>query len=225
MSRARYRKEPADGEKNPALPRFVLVLLLILALENVPARSENGVYLRYGAAMHIPTHMLAGWCLANVISLTPRERLFTMVAATVPDVDGLSLLAGIEAYGKWHHTFGHNALFAIGIATVLAVFSTHRWRACAIYLIAGHLHLVMDLFGSGVGWGIPYWWPFSAFAWESRHAWSLSSWQNFTAGIVTIVATVVIAIWKKRSPFECLAPTVEAHLFRKTHPLPHEPAS
>ncbi|MEO8351091.1 MAG: metal-dependent hydrolase [Chthoniobacteraceae bacterium] len=174
--------------------------------------------------MHIPTHILAGWCLANLVPLSPRERLFTMVAATAPDIDGLSLLAGIEAYGKWHHTFGHNALFAIAIASIFATFSTHRPRAFAVYLIAVHLHLVMDYFGSGVGWGIPYGWPISTHAWESRHAWSLSSWQNFIAGVIAIGGTVAIAHWKKRSPFESLAPTIERQLFRHTRPAPNEPA-
>ena len=45
--------------------------------------------------MHIPTHILSGWICGNFIpSFGPRERFFCMVAASAPDLDGLSLLGG-----------------------------------------------------------------------------------------------------------------------------------
>ncbi|HSU65852.1 MAG TPA: hypothetical protein VLJ39_03175 [Tepidisphaeraceae bacterium] len=48
--------------------------------------------------MHIPTHIMSGWCMANLVRLTARERLFTMIAATAADLDGVSRVFGQEAY-------------------------------------------------------------------------------------------------------------------------------
>ena len=49
--------------------------------------------------MHLPTHVLSGWAVATLVpGLTPRERALAMVAATAPDLDGLALLAGREAF-------------------------------------------------------------------------------------------------------------------------------
>lgn len=168
--------------------------------------------------MHIPTHAMAGWCLANLAPLTPRERLLTMVAATASDLDGLTLLAGIEAYAKWHHTFGHNALFSLVLAAVLAGFSHHRVRSLLLYFAAVHLHLAMDYFGSGPGWGIPYLWPFSGHAWESAHAWNLASWQNFVAGLAAMAGCIAIGFWRKRSPFEWPRTRRRGATFRAPNP-------
>lgn len=41
--------------------------------------------------MHIPTHIMSGWVIANCVPLTPRERLACMIIATVPDIDGPSV--------------------------------------------------------------------------------------------------------------------------------------
>ena len=39
-----------------------------------------------GNAMHIQTHILSGWVIGNALRLSPRERLFCMVAnAMLPD--------------------------------------------------------------------------------------------------------------------------------------------
>ena len=46
--------------------------------------------------MHIPTHILSGWCIGNVLPLNGRERLFCMVAASVADFDGLGIIFGEE---------------------------------------------------------------------------------------------------------------------------------
>lgn len=70
--------------------------------------------------MHVPTHIMAGWCIGNLFPLTPHERIACMAAASLPDLDGLSILAGESAYQTYHHLLGHNLLFALVIATTLA---------------------------------------------------------------------------------------------------------
>jgi hypothetical protein len=64
--------------------------------------------------MHVPTHIMSGWCLANVVpGLTARERLFCMIAATAADLDGLSILFGQNAYWDYHHVVCHNPPYHI----------------------------------------------------------------------------------------------------------------
>src|ERR1700712_4528283 len=105
--------------------------------------------------MHIATHIMSGWCVANALPLGPRERLFCMVAASAADVDGLGMIAGDYYYQEYHHVLGHNLLFAVAISVLLAAFSRRR-RAIAFcaYLALAHLHLLLDYYGSGPGWPI-----------------------------------------------------------------------
>ena len=100
--------------------------------------------------MHIPTHILSGWICGNFIpSFGPRERFFCMVAASAPDLDGLSLLGGWECYYDWHHVLMHNLPFAVILAALLACFSRPKLTAFAVYFGLVHLHFALDLLGSG----------------------------------------------------------------------------
>ena len=137
--------------------------------------------------MHIQTHIMAGWCTANLLpNLCKRQRLFAMIAAVVPDLDGLSIIAGQDAYWNWHLRAGHNLLFCIISCLVLAVFSPTRIKSFVLYAAQFHLHLFMDIVGSGPGWGIYYFWPFSSRCFDnSELSWEFYSWQN-----ITIAATL-----------------------------------
>src|SRR5438045_101828 len=104
---------------------------------------------------------MSGWCVASLFRLTPRERLFCMAAASLADVDGLSIVFGREAYWDYHHVLGHNVVFAVLVALILTAFSTHRPMAFALYVALAHLHLVLDYFGAGPNWRIYYLWPLS----------------------------------------------------------------
>ena len=49
--------------------------------------------------MHVQTHILSGWLAGNLVpAFGPRERFFCMLAASLSDLDGLSLLGGWECY-------------------------------------------------------------------------------------------------------------------------------
>ena len=162
--------------------------------------------------MHIQTHVMSGWCAGNLVSLNARERLLCMLAASLPDLDGLGIFYRPEAYWDYHHKLAHNALFGLALAGVLTLFATHRTRAFFMFLGLFHLHLVLDYFGSGAGWEIPYFWPFSNWAAESAHAWPLYSWQNITAGFAFIVWAIVIAVRQGRTPLEAIMPQLDALL-------------
>lgn len=159
--------------------------------------------------MHIQTHILSGWCVADCFDLTPRERFLAMVAASSADVDGLGILVSIECYAEYHHVLAHNALFGGLLATVLAVFSMHRIKAFWLFLALFHLHLILDYYGSGLGWGIRYLWPFSNHEVLNPNAWELASWQNMCTTVALLVWTVVIAIKRRRTPLEVIMPSLD----------------
>jgi inner membrane protein len=162
--------------------------------------------------MHIQTHILSGWCVANLVPLTPRERCLAMVAAAAADLDGLGLVVSHDWYLDHHHVLGHNLAFGLVLSGVLTAFSTHRGRAAVLYLGLFHLHLVMDYFGSGFGWGIAYFWPWSKREFLTPHAWALFSWQNLTAFGLLLAWTVGIVVRRGRTPLEALMPGLDRQL-------------
>ena len=159
--------------------------------------------------MHVPTHILSGWCAANLLPLTPRERVFCMVAAAAADIDGLGILLSEEMYWDYHHKLGHGIVFGLLLAGTMAAFSTRRLLAFFGYLACFHLHLVLDYFGSGPGWPIHYFWPFSDAKWGNADAWPLSSWQNTTAAALLLAWTLWIAVRQRRTPLEVLMPSLD----------------
>lgn len=168
--------------------------------------------------MHIQTHVMSGWCVANCIALTPRQRLFAMIAASAADLDGLGLVAGVDYYVRYHHLLAHNFTFGLILAAVLAAFSRHRFGVLCLYLGLFHLHLIMDYFGSGPGWGIVYAWPFSEASYQYQNAWELASWQNFVAAAALLLWTLLIAIKRGRTPLEAIMPSLDRKVVAALRP-------
>lgn len=163
--------------------------------------------------MHIPTHIMSGWCVGNLLPLNPRQRLFCMIAATVADLDGVGFVISEEAYWNWHHIAGHNIFYAVLVAGVLTAFSQpRRMLAFVAYLALFHLHLLLDYFGSGPGWKIHYFWPVSDVGYATSLAWGLTSWQNITAAAILLAWTVLVAWQKRRTPLEAIMPNLDRQL-------------
>jgi hypothetical protein len=157
---------------------------------------------------------MSGWCAADLLDLTPRERFFAMLAAAAADLDGLGLVVSVDYYVRYHHLLGHNLLFGVVASVILTAFSTHRFKAFVLYLALFHLHLVLDLLGSGPDWGIHYLWPFSSAEIQNPRGWELFSWQNFLAAGLLLVWTIVIAIRSKRTPLEVIRPSLDEKFVR-----------
>jgi len=162
--------------------------------------------------MHIQTHVMSGWCFANCFQLNARERFLCMLAASLPDCDGLGIVFGQEAYWDYHHVLGHNFLVAVLLSLALAGFSNQKLKCFAVYLGLFHLHLLMDYFGSGEGWGILYLWPFRSDSYESERCWPLYSWQNLCFGAFFLAWTLLVAVRKKRTPLEWPMPGLDKKL-------------
>jgi len=161
---------------------------------------------------------MSGWCVANLFDLSPRERFLAMVAASAADVDGVGIFVSWDLYTEYHHVIAHNAMFGVLLALPLAVFSKNRVKAFCLFLSLYHLHLVLDYYGSGLGWGIAYFWPFSEHQLQNPGAWELSSWQNFIAGGFLVGWMILIAVRQRRSPLEFITPSMDKKIvavFRK----------
>jgi len=155
---------------------------------------------------------MSGWIAANCLTLSARERFLAMIAAAIPDIDGLGIIIGEEKYLDYHHVVGHNLLLAVLVAAILTAFSAARVKAFVLYFALFHLHLLMDLFGSGELWTIKYFWPFSDREFSTELGWALFSWQNLTAGGIALLLTLVIACRCGRTPLEYLMPNLDRQI-------------
>ncbi len=113
-------------------------------------------------------HGAVGW-LVGARQQRRRDRVVVAVAAVAPDIDGLGLIVSEELYVEWHHRLAHGAIFAV-VTFVVAAAICRSWRVGLLSFVAFHTHVAMDLMGSGPGWPIMYWYPWSLSEW-------LPSWQ------------------------------------------------
>ena len=166
--------------------------------------------------MHIQTHVLSGWVVGDALSRAagfgPRERLFCMLAASLHDLDGLGIVVSQDLYWSLHHKLGHNATAGLLGSAALAFFSRRPGRAFAVYLGLFHLHLLLDYLGSGPGWPLFYYWPWSDAAWLNRAAWPFYSWQNLSAFAALFAWTAWIAFARRRTPLEVIYPSLDRQL-------------
>lgn len=135
-----------------------------------------------------------------------------MVAATAPDLDGLAIVAGREAFETYHHVIGHNLFFGLVVMAAVTMWSTNKWTMALLSFGLFHLHLVMDSFGSGRDWGIAYLWPVVQREWVNPWRWDFVSWQNMVAAYGLVLVTIVIAIRQGRTPLETVMPSLDRQL-------------
>lgn len=103
----------------------------------------------------------------------------------------------------------HNLLFGAIVTAIAARWIGFRAGPLALVFAAFVSHLVGDYFGSGPGWGISPYLPFSSHEYLFDGAWELVSWQNTTIGAAFIVLTLVIAARRGYTPLETLLPSVD----------------
>lgn len=156
-------------------------------------------------------HGELSWLLAQRLAAR-KDRALVVLAGILPDLDGLTLLAGEQAYATWHHVLTHGAVAALALSGLLAAFAVQRSAVLGLALVAFHLHLGADLVGSGPGWPVLYFWPFSRHEWSWAGQWELASWQNTVIGLVATLACLACAGPFGRTPVELFSRAADAQV-------------
>jgi len=190
--------------------------------------------------MNPVTHGLLSWLIAEAASndsdlLFYRERAAITVAGLAPDLDGLGIVAELATrhsehpllwWSQYHHVVGHNLLAAVVVSAAACAWSGRRLRCFVLAFTAFHLHIVCDLIGArgpdGHQWPIRYWWPFGqrGAIWSGQ--WELNAWPNVVITLAALMATIVLARRRGRSPLGIVSMRADGVLvtaLRKRFPL------
>ncbi|NMO21835.1 hypothetical protein HPC49_34330 [Pyxidicoccus fallax] len=143
-----------------------------------------------------------------------RDRILVTCAGLAPDLDGLTLLAGEEWYGRYHHVLFHGYVGAFVTVAVCTALARQRAWVAGLSLLAFHLHIVCDLAGSGPGWPIHYWWPTSMREWFWDGQWDLASWQNSVIGLAVTLTCLACALRFRRTFVEVFSARWDAEVTR-----------
>jgi hypothetical protein len=136
-------------------------------------------------------------------------RTWCLLASLAPDLDGLSLLFGQDAYADYHHYLLHNVTFGVAVTAVASRWTGRRPAALALVFAAFLSHVAGDYCGSGPGWPL---WPFRPFSdamFLCTGAWNLTSWQNTMVTAIALALTLVIADRRGYTPLETFAPATD----------------
>jgi len=161
------------------------------------------------------THFFTGWVLGSVVGSSKRERAIVTLAGVLPDVDGLGIIPELLTrhsrhpllwFSQYHHDL-HTLPFAIVVFFFAFFLVGRRWTPAIFAFMSFHLHLVEDLVGSrgpdGLGWPIPYLFPFShRWTWIWSGQWALNAWPNMALTAALISVTLWIAVERGFSPVE-----------------------
>jgi membrane-bound metal-dependent hydrolase YbcI (DUF457 family) len=176
--------------------------------------------------VHVVTHFLAGWALAESTPLKPRDRAWVTWASVAPDLDGAGLFVdwGNKLLGRpetayyetWHHALGHSGVAALLVAACAFAWSIDRVKTTLLVLVSFHLHLLMDILGSRGSspidiWPIPYLAPFAMQpAWSWSGQWPLTSWQNTTITVLLLLLALILAVKRGYSPLGLFSAKADA---------------
>ncbi|MBW1860278.1 MAG: metal-dependent hydrolase [Deltaproteobacteria bacterium] len=178
--------------------------------------------------MNPVTHLLVGWVVANSADLNRRERAAVTIAAVIPDIDSVGIVAEKLTSGsdrpllwwsEYHHVLSHNLGFAMLVALVVYLISERKWIATSLAFLNFHLHLLGDIVGArgpeGYQWPIPYLLPFSNvwdIMWQGQ--WAINAWPNFVVTGVALAITFFLA-WKRGySPLEMISSSMDKAFVR-----------
>ncbi len=98
-------------------------------------------------------HAEPSWLLAQGLR-ERRDRVLVTCAGLAPDLDGLSLMAGEEFYGRYHHVILHGYVGALVTLAACAALARQRVAVGLLSVAAFRGHLLCDLAGSGPDWPI-----------------------------------------------------------------------
>ena len=118
------------------------------------------------------------------------------LAGVLPDLDGAGIVWSQDAYVAAHRAVGHGLLFGLVLVTCALRRADARWTTAALTALGFHLHLVLDVAGTG-GLPIRYFWPMSDWGWSYPGHWVLASWPNALVMAATLLGVILVA-WRRR---------------------------
>jgi membrane-bound metal-dependent hydrolase YbcI (DUF457 family) len=162
-------------------------------------------------------HLAAGWILAHAAG--PEDRRFRTIvtlSAVLPDVDALSYVFGVEAYGHIHHHLGHNVFFSLLVsAASVWLYPKKRWKVFWFTQLAFYSHYFGDYFFTK--FPLAYFWPASDAEFVYSYKIGLDHWINDLLSYLSFVVFIVMGIIYKRTPIEMISPELDrriVNLFR-----------
>lgn len=179
--------------------------------------------------MHVVTHLLAGWALAEQAKLEKRDKALVAWASVAPDLDGIGLpvdwaaraLGGAsDLYETYHHVALHGLPGALGATLICLPFLRRKALGAALVFVSYHLHLLFDLAGSGGGtagdlWPIHYLYPLSDAPVSWNGQWPLTSWQNTTLTAALMLYGLWCGVRRGRTPLNLFSARADAALVQR----------
>jgi len=154
--------------------------------------------------MQVFAHAGIGWILAEAGQGDRRFRQVVFLSSVLPDLDGISILFGIEAYGNYHDRITHSVPLAIIVSLIGAVLCrNYRFRTVVLTQLGFISHILGDYYLSG--WPIVLWFPFSLEQIIFAHALWLGHPVNFLLSALAVACIVWMGWRYKRTPIEVLS--------------------
>jgi membrane-bound metal-dependent hydrolase YbcI (DUF457 family) len=168
-------------------------------------------------ALHFFTHVGIGWIVAALGPGPRKDRWLIVLAAVVPDLDGVGILWSEHAYHVTHRVVGHSVLFGLALIAAVAMLADRRSITAALAGLSFVLHVLLDLAGTG-GPPISYLWPLSAQGLTYDRHWVLRSWPNVVVMALTLLGVIATAWWRARRRSSPTAGTPAAGLRARSRP-------
>src|SRR5262249_11998299 len=128
--------------------------------------------------------------------------LLVVLAGNLPDLDGLTVLAGWRVYRAYHRIIGHGLPLTLAGPALLALFGSLVLDLGPFWPLWGWLQaaLLIDLFTDVCfyRWPVQLFWPLSARAWGL----GLISWNDLVPTLVLYTATAAALVWPALAPTE-----------------------
>ncbi|MBZ5515785.1 MAG: hypothetical protein LAN62_13265 [Acidobacteriia bacterium] len=155
-------------------------------------------------------HLQYGWWFAHWGNFSRGERAAIALAGVGPDLDSLSLLAGGDAFHRYHHILFHNVGATLAaLLLAIAVF----WRRPVVWILVGFafaMHIAEDYLT--VGWDQFPLEPFNATVVNLSHQlpnWLVQGVFQVTAMVFILGMTVWIYLRRRRTPLEIISPALD----------------
>jgi hypothetical protein len=148
--------------------------------------------------LHFLTHIGLSWIVASLRARSARDRWLITLAGVLPDFDGVGILWSQDAYVAAHRAVGHGLVFVLAWVALTLALADERGTAAMLGLLSFHLHLVLDLVGTG-GLPIRYFWPLSEWGWSYAGRWTLASWPNAVVMTLTLLGVLWVGWRTSRS--------------------------